>query len=55
MSNHPKPIPKRLIALIDKVRRRIAYVPAVSDTINSMKELGINLTNDAKKNDSPRS
>ncbi len=55
MSTQPKSIPERLFELIDKVRRRIAYVPAVNDTINSMKELGINLTNEAKKNDSPRS
>jgi hypothetical protein len=36
-------IPAKVSDLLDKVRRRIAYVPAVSDTISAMKDLGINL------------
>ena len=36
-------IPAKVGDLLDKVRRRIAYVPAVSDTISAMKDLGINL------------
>ena len=44
-------IPPKLRNLIDKIRRRIAYVPAVSDTISSMKELGIDLKEDKKNNE----
>jgi hypothetical protein len=44
-------IPPKLSNLIDKIRRRIAYVPAVSDTISSMKELGIDLKEDKKNNE----
>ena len=36
-------IPAKVSDLLDKVRRRIDYVPAVSDTISAMKDLGINL------------
>ena len=42
-------IPTKLSELVDTLRRRIAYVPAVSDTISSMKELGIDLKEDKKK------
>ena len=41
-------IPAKVSDLLDKVRRRIAYVPAVSDTISAMKDLGINLKEDKK-------
>ena len=41
-------IPTKLSELFDTVRRRIAYVPAVSDTISSMKDLGIDLKEDKK-------
>ena len=42
-------IPTKLSELVDTLRRRIAYVPAVSDTISSMKELGIDLKEDKKE------
>lgn len=41
-------IPTKLSELFDTVRRRIAYVPAVSDTISSMKDLGIDLKEDKR-------
>jgi hypothetical protein len=41
-------IPTKLIELFDTVRRKIAYVPAVNDTISSMKDLGIDLSEDKK-------
>ena len=44
-------IPRKLSDFLDKIRRRIAYVPAVSDTISSMKELGIDLKEDKKNNE----
>ena len=44
-------IPPKLSNLIDKIRRRIAYVPAVSDTISAMKDLGIDLKEDKKNNE----
>ena len=40
----------KLNDLFDKVRRRIAYVPAVSDTISAMKDLGIDLKEEKKNN-----
>ena len=43
-------IPPKLKSLLDKVRRKIAYVPAVSDTISAMKDLGIDLKEETKKN-----
>ena len=43
-------IPAKLRNLLDKVRRKIAYVPAVSDTISAMKDLGIDLKEETKKN-----
>lgn len=36
--------------LLDKVRRRIAYVPAVADTISAMKDLGIDLKEENNNN-----
>ena len=39
----------KLNDLFDKARRRIAYVPAVSDTISAMKDLGIDLKEETKK------
>jgi len=32
--------------VIDKLRRRVAYVPAVTDTVKSLQELGVDLTED---------
>ena len=43
-------IPPKLRNLLDKVRRKITYVPAVSDTISAMKDLGIDLKEETKKN-----
>ena len=43
-------IPAKVSDLLDKVRRRIAYVPAVSDTISAMKDLGINLREEERNN-----
>ena len=43
-------MPPKLRDLLDKVRRRIAYVLAVSDTISAMKDLGIDLKEETKKN-----
>lgn len=43
-------IPAKLSDLLDKIRRRIAYVPAVSDTVSAMKELGIDLKEETKTN-----
>ena len=43
-------IPPKLRNLLNKVRRKIAYVPAVSDTISAMKDLGIDLKEETKKN-----
>lgn len=43
-------IPAKLTDLLDKVRRRIAYVPAVSDTVSAMKDLGIDLKEEKKDN-----
>jgi hypothetical protein len=43
-------IPAKVSDLLDKVRRRIAYVPAVSDTISAMKDLGINLKEEKRNN-----
>ena len=43
-------IQAKLSDLFDKVRRRIAYVPAVSDTISAMKGLGIDLKEETRNN-----
>ena len=43
-------IPAKVSDLLDKVRRRIAYVPAVNDTISAMKDLGINLKEEKRNN-----
>lgn len=43
-------VPPKLRSLLDKVRRKIAYVPAVNDTISAMKDLGIDLKEETKKN-----
>ncbi len=32
--------------VIDKIRRKVAYVPAVSDTVKSLQDLGVDLTED---------
>ena len=41
-------IPAKLTDLFDKIRRRIAYVPAVNDTVSAMKDLGIDLKEEKK-------
>ena len=43
-------MPPKRRDLLDKVRRKIAYVPAVSYTISAMKDLGIDLKEETKKN-----
>ena len=43
-------IRQKLNKLIDKIRRRIAYVPEVNATISSMKELGVDLKGEPKNN-----
>ena len=44
-----KLIPQKFIELLDKIRRRVAYVPEVNDTVSSMKDLGVNLKDDQKE------
>ena len=41
-----KIIKEKLIFVIDKIRRKVAYVPAVSDTVKSLQDLGVDLTED---------
>lgn len=41
-----KIIKEKFIFVIDKIRRKIAYVPAVSDTVKSLQDLGVDLTED---------
>ena len=36
----------KISLVIDKLRRRVAYVPAVTDTVKSLQELGVDLTED---------
>ena len=31
---------------MDKIRRKVAYVPAVSDTVKSLQDVGLDLTED---------
>ena len=40
---------KKLLAFINKIRKRIAYVPSVNDTVNAMKDIGIDLKQEKKK------
>ena len=39
-------IKEKFIFVIDKIRRKVAYVPAVSDTVKSLQDLGVDLTED---------
>ena len=41
-----KAIKAKLTFLMDKIRRRVAYVPAVSDTVKSLQDVGLDLTED---------
>tara|TARA_B100001093_G_scaffold202319_1_gene194347 strand:- start:112 stop:258 length:147 start_codon:yes stop_codon:yes gene_type:complete len=41
-----KIIKEKFILVIDKIRRKVAYVPAVSDTVKSLQDLGVDLTED---------
>ncbi|GCE65868.1 hypothetical protein OMCYN_01814 [cyanobiont of Ornithocercus magnificus] len=34
--------------MLDRIRRKVAYVPAVEDTVKSLKNLGVDLRNDSK-------
>ena len=39
-------ISTKISLVVDKLRRRVAYVPAVTDTVKSLQELGVDLTED---------
>ena len=39
-------IKEKLTFLMDKLRRKVAYVPAVSDTVKSLQNVGLDLTED---------
>ena len=39
-------ISAKVSLVVDKLRRRVAYVPAVTDTVKSLQELGVDLTED---------
>lgn len=41
-----KIIKERFTFLMDKLRRKVAYVPAVSDTVKSLQDVGLDLTED---------
>jgi len=41
-----KLIKEKLAFLMDKLRRKVAYVPAVSDTVKSLQDVGLDLTED---------
>ena len=41
-----KIIKTRLAFFMDKLRRKVAYVPAVSDTVKSLQDVGLDLTED---------
>ena len=41
-----KIIKTKLAFFMDKLRRKVAYVPAVSDTVKSLQEVGLDLTED---------
>ena len=41
-----KIIKEKFIFAIDKLRRKVAYVPSVSDTVKSLQDLGVDLTED---------
>ena len=40
---------KRLLQPLDKLKRRVAVVPSVNETVNAMKDIGVDLTNDETK------
>ncbi|QNI54040.1 hypothetical protein SynBIOSE41_01525 [Synechococcus sp. BIOS-E4-1] len=37
-----------LLQPLDKLKRRVAVVPSVNDTVSAMKEIGVDLTKDEK-------
>ena len=39
-----------LLQPLDKLKRRVAVVPSVNETVNAMKGIGVDLTNDETKN-----
>ena len=41
-----KIIKTKLTFLMDKLRRKVAYIPAVSDTVKSLRDVGLDLTED---------
>ncbi len=45
---HPSSIWAWLLQPLDKLKRRVAVVPSVNDTVSAMKEIGVDLTNDEK-------
>ena len=40
---------KWLLRPLDKLKRRVAVVPSVNETVNAMKDIGVDLTNDETK------
>lgn len=40
---------KWLLQPLDKLKRRVAVVPSVNETVNAMKDIGVDLTNDETK------
>ena len=38
------PLLKTMRHLVDRLRRRFAYVPAVSQTVKSLQDIGVELT-----------
>ena len=41
-----KIIKTKITFLMDKLRHKVAYVPAVSDTVKSLQDVGLDLTED---------
>ena len=41
-----KIIKTKVAFLMDKLSRKVAYVPAVSDTVKSLQDVGLDLTED---------
>ena len=38
------PILQKMRHLVDRLRRKLAYVPSVSNTVQSLKNIGVDLT-----------
>tara|TARA_Y100001968_G_C19182634_1_gene631215 strand:+ start:351 stop:503 length:153 start_codon:yes stop_codon:yes gene_type:complete len=45
-----KELKNKINAYLDKIRRRFAYVPKVNETVQAMKELGVDLTEGSESN-----